>query len=226
MKKKLTSIRPSKYQHVYTDGHSLFTINIVKGVRVYGETLKTQESLEYRAWNPRRSKLAAMILKRCRIFPFDNHSQVLYLGAATGTTASHISDIVVNGMIYCVEVSPRAFRELIKVCALRFNMIPILQDANYPERYRTILRGNVDIVYQDIAQKNQVSIFIKNLNHYLRKGGYGLIFVKSRSIDVTKQPRIIFRDVQRELQNNNLAIQEVVNLEPYEKDHIGIIVQT
>ncbi|MFQ5838807.1 MAG: fibrillarin-like rRNA/tRNA 2'-O-methyltransferase, partial [Thermoplasmata archaeon] len=106
-------IRPTDYRGVYTDGRTLYTENLVPGTSVYGERLVRKGSLEFRAWNPRRSKLAALLLKGFPQYPFEEDSTVLYLGAATGTTASHISDLVPRGVVYCVEVSPKTFQKLL-----------------------------------------------------------------------------------------------------------------
>lgn len=214
-------ITPYKFGGIYTDGHRLFTQNMVPKNQVYGENLEVQDGVEYRAWNPKRSKLAAAILNGCKNVAIRNNSNVLYLGAATGTTASHISDIAVNGMVYCVEISPRAFRYLLPLCELRKNMMPILADAGKTELYGRIV-GSADIVYQDIAQKDQAAIFLKNINEFLAKDGYGILIVKARSIDVTAHPKEIYDNVLKELSGNRINIQEVVNLEPYEKDHIMI----
>lgn len=217
-------ITPHKFDGVYTDDHRLFTQNLVPGNQVYGENLEIQDNIEYRAWNPKRSKLAAAILNGCKNVAIRNNSNVLYLGAATGTTASHISDIAVNGMVYCVEISPRAFRYLLPLCEIRKNMVPILADANKTELYRRIV-GGIDIVYQDIAQKEQAAIFLKNINEFLAKDGFGILMVKARSIDVTAHPKEIYDKVLMELSNssNRINVNEIVELEPYEKDHIMIM---
>lgn len=214
-------ITPYKFEGVYTDGHRLFTRNMVPKNQVYGENLEVQDGVEYRAWNPKRSKLAAAILNGCKNVPIKQNSNVLYLGAATGTTASHVSDIAVDGIVYCVEISPRAFRYLLPLCEIRKNMMPILADANKTELYGRIV-GSADIVYQDIAQKEQAAIFLKNINEFLAKDGYGILIVKARSIDVTAHPKEIYDNVLKELSGSRINIQEVVNLEPYEKDHIMI----
>ena len=49
---------------------------------------------EYRAWNPFRSKLAAAIVGGIEHIHMKPGSKVLYLGAASGTTVSHVSDLV------------------------------------------------------------------------------------------------------------------------------------
>lgn len=198
----------------------LATINLIPGESVYGEDLIRFENKEYRIWNPYRSKLAAAIMKQIKFFPITTNNKILYLGAATGTTASHISDIVgKNGKIYCVEFSQRAMRELIgQVCTKRSNMYPILADARFPERYRMV-PGFVDSIYCDIAQPEQARILADNSNLYLKDGGGALLAIKSRSIDVTESPEKIFKNEIKILQKNGFAIKETIILEPFEKDH-------
>ncbi|MCK4443290.1 MAG: fibrillarin-like rRNA/tRNA 2'-O-methyltransferase [Thermoplasmata archaeon] len=208
---------------VFTDGRTLYTINLIPGQSVYGEKLVPHLDVQYRAWNPKRSKLAAFILKGCRTFPFRKDSTVLYLGAATGTTASHLSDIVTEGSIYCVEISPPPFRKLVSLCETRHNMIPILEDANSPETYEH-LTGRVDIVYQDIAQRHQVDIFVKNLR-LLEEDGTAFFMVKARSIDVSMIPENVYSSVKDDLRRAGLKIVESKELAPYEKDHMAIVLE-
>jgi fibrillarin-like pre-rRNA processing protein len=209
--------------NVYTFEKKLLTKNLTPGLKVYGEELIEHGGIEYRVWNPWRSKLAALILKGARTFPFGGSSNVLYLGAATGTTSSHISDIAFEGIVYCVEVSPKALRKLIDVCANRQNMVPILADAGKPEGYSGKIEST-DIVYQDIAQKDQVKIFLKNLR-FLKKGGIGYLMVKARSIDVSAEPKDIYKKAKKEVEARSLKVIELIELDPYEKDHAAIIVE-
>lgn len=196
---------------------AILTKNLVKGEKVYGERLYKIENIEYREWNPYRSKLAAAIIKKVRGININKDSLVLYLGAASGTTVSHISDIVTNGLIFSVEFSYKVIYNLVLLSYKRKNIIPIYEDANFPERYLNIVLP-CDIVIQDIAQRNQVDIFLKNINYYLKKDGIAILFVKSRSIDVTKTPDEIFKKVRNEL-SKKLDIIDFSRLEPYEKDH-------
>jgi len=207
---------------VFWDGHRLMTVNAVPGIAVYGERLVTVEGVEYRQWDPYRSKLAAMILLGGRDFGLDESTKILYLGAASGTTASHVSDIVTNGVVHCVEVSERSFRDLVKVCETRRNMIPILQDANQPEEYSHMIEG-VELVYQDIAQRNQVDIFVRNMAAFETE--HGILMLKSRSVDVNKKPSEVFRKVKEELVAKMLKVREVINLERFSKDHAAFIVE-
>jgi fibrillarin-like pre-rRNA processing protein len=155
---------------------------------------------------------------------FKKDLKILYLGAATGTTVSHLSDIVKNGVLYAVENSPVSMKKMLKVCEKRKNIIPILEDAFHPERYNAIV-SNADIVYQDISQRNQAEIFINNLSKYLKKGGYGILMVKARSIDVSLKPKIVYDNVCSQLKKEKLKILDVIDLSPYEKDHAAIIIK-
>ncbi len=206
---------------VYKEGKRLFTRNLVPGTRVYGERLVKVNGIEYREWNPRRSKLAAAILNGLKIMPIKPGSNVLYLGAAQGTTVSHVSDIIGEvGVVVAVEFSPKAMKDLIMVAEERENIIPVLADANYPERYEEYLIG-IETVYQDVAQPNQVEILVKNVR--LARPEFSMLCVKSRSIDVVKEPRDVFRDVIRKLEETGGKTVQEISLEPYEKDHEMII---
>ena len=200
----------------------LFTENLNKGKRVYNEKLVKIKGSEYRSWNPYRSKLAAAILNGLKI-DIKPDSKILYLGAATGTTVSHISDIASKGLIYSVENSPIAVKGLLKISERRNNIIPILEDAFHPDRYSSIV-SNVDLVYQDISQRNQAEIFISNVSRYLKKKQIGILMVKARSIDVSLKPKQAYEIVCNKLEENNLKINDKIELSPYEKDHAAIII--
>lgn len=207
---------------VFTDGHSLMTVNGAPGKTVYDERLFTVEGVEYRHWDPYRSKLAALILLGERNLGLDQATKVLYLGAASGTTASHVSDIVVDGVVFCVEVSERSFRDLVKVCETRKNMIPILEDANCPEEYAHMIEG-VELVYQDIAQRNQVDIFVRNMAAF--DAEHGILMLKSRSVDVNRQPKDVFAEVRKQLVAKQLKVKSMTILERYAKDHAAFVVE-
>jgi len=216
-------IRQSDIPHVYTDGDRVYTVNLDPGVAVYGERLVAQGGVEYRAWDPRRSKLAALLQKGVGVFPFGRRTDVLYLGAAQGTTVSHISDICVEGTIYAVEVSRRAFQKLLALSERRHNVMPILGDAGKPEAYERLV-GPVEALYQDVAQRDQVEIFARNLR-FLKPGGFGLLMVKARSADVTAKPRDVYARVRRELAAAGLSLVQATELDPLEKDHAAMLVE-
>ena len=216
------------YQVTLEDGaQRLATRNLTPGRNVYGERLLRHEGVEYRVWDAFRSKLAAAILKNLKTVPIKPSHRVLYLGAASGTTASHVSDIVgEKGYVYCVEFAPRALRELVNnVCAYRLNMSPILEDARFPEKYGMLIGGNVDDVYCDIAQPEQAKILADNADLFLKKSGWIMIAVKAQSIDVTKEPSEVYKQEIKVLKNRGFRIEEVVHLEPYDIAHAMIVAQ-
>ena len=201
----------------------LATENLVPGNQVYKEKLLTKKGIEYRLWDPFRSKLAAAIMNGLEDFPFKENSSVLYLGVSTGTTVSHISDIVgPKGMIFGVEHSSRVARDFLdRVASYRKNIIPIIQDARQPKDYFSVY-DKVDIVYSDIAQPDQTDIAISNCKLYLKNKGYLFLVIKSRSIDVTQSPKKIIEDESKKLLANFEIIQQI-NLFPYDKDHAMIV---
>ena len=209
---------------VKVDGQEkLATENLVAGNQVYKEKLVNKKGIEYRVWDPFRSKLAAVIMNGLEIFPFKEKSKVLYLGVSTGTTISHISDIVgPGGIIFGVEHSSRVARDFLdRVASYRKNIIPIMQDARQPQQYFSVF-GKVDVVYVDIAQPDQTEIAIANCKMYLKNQGYLCLVIKTRSIDVTKAPRKIIENEKKKLQTN-FELEQVIDLMPYDKDHALVI---
>jgi len=196
------------------------TGNMSPGRNVYGERLIEYDGAELRLWDPFRSKLAAVIFKGLRHLPVKPGCKVLYLGAASGTTASHVSDIVgEDGNVFCVEFAHRSIRDLIdNVCRYRVNMVPIMADARFPRKYATLV-GKVDVIYCDIAQSEQARVLVDNANVFLKRDGWIMLAVKARSIDVTKEPIEVYKREIKVLQENGLRIAQVINLEPYDKAH-------
>ena len=207
---------------VYMIEDHLATKNLTPGHKVYGEKLVEVEGKEYRIWEQRRSKLGAAILKGINTFPFEERSKVLYLGASSGTTPSHISDICTDGTVWCVEFSPRMMRSLVELAMIRKNIIPILDDATKPQNYLHLLE-KVDVLYSDVAQPKQSELFMNNMKLYLKPEGIGIIMIKARSIDVTKSPKKIFKEEESKLKISGFRVLEKINLEPYEKDHMAIV---
>lgn len=216
---------PGIYWAITEDGsRKLATKNLAPGKTVYGERLIRFKGVEYRLWDPYRSKLAAAILKNLKTVPIKPGDKVLYLGAASGTTASHVSDIIgEKGHVYCVEFAARAIRELVNnVCAFRSNMSPILEDARMPERYAMIVE-KVDDIYCDIAQPEQAKILADNAQLYLKSNGWIMLAIKAQSIDVTKEPSEVYKREIETLKERGFEIKEVVHLEPYDKAHAMIV---
>ncbi len=178
------------------------------GERKYGE---------YREWIPTRSKLSAAIIKGLRP-KIKEDTKILYLGAASGTTVSHLSDIVEEGIIYAVEYSAKPFVKFLELAKERRNIVPLLEDARKPENYSGIVE-KVDFIYQDIAQRDQIDIFVKNAEFFLKKGGIGIIMVKARSIDSTLEPEKIFKNVEKELKRK-FDLLSKIDIQSYHKDHV------
>lgn len=216
-------MQPTAHPGVYKRNDRLYTINppACQGIKVYNEQLLTDDATEYRSWNPFRSKLAAALLKGLHL-SLTPQTTVLYLGAATGTTVSHLSDILTQGTIYAVETSPIAATHLLTLSSKRPNIIPILADANHPERYSHQV-PQVDLIYQDISQRNQADILTRNTQAYLTSSGTALIMVKARSIDVALKPKQAYASVSTYLQSHQMTITKTLELSPYEKDHAAIL---
>ena len=208
---------------VFRIGDDLFTKNLVPGEKVYGERLVKINGVEYRFWDPFRSKPASAIKKGLKTFPLEEHSSVLYLGAATGTTISHFSDIAKSGVIYAVEISEVPYRKLMDLSKKRFNIVPILADARKEKEYSDFIFGKVNVVYCDISQPDEVEIFIRNCEKYLKDDGYGMVAVKSRSIDVVKDPMEVYGEAEKKIKAVGYEHLETVKLDPFEKDHAIIV---
>ena len=205
---------------VFDGQRQLATLNLVEGNSVYGEKLVKQKGAEYRLWDPYRSKLAGAMKKGLNNLPLKKSMKVLYLGASTGTTVSHISDIVgSDGIVFAVESAIRVGRELIEnVASKRANVVPIIEDARRPESYFSIF-GKVDLVYSDIAQADQTDIAIMNCRSYLKQGAPILVVIKTRSIDVTMDPPAVVAREAKRLQDSGFHIHQIINLDPFDKDH-------
>mmetsp|Transcript_7001 Transcript_7001/g.9674 ORF Transcript_7001/g.9674 Transcript_7001/m.9674 type:complete len:314 (-) Transcript_7001:69-1010(-) len=206
---------------------ALVTRNMVPGESVYGEKRITVEGeegkVEYRVWNPFRSKIAAAILGGIENIWIKPGSKVLYLGAASGTTVSHVSDIVgPTGVVYAVEFSHRSGRDLINVAKKRTNIIPIIEDARYPQKYRMLV-GMVDVLFADVAQPDQARIFAMNAHHFLKNEGNFVISIKANCIDSTASPEIVFAREVKKLQEEQFKPREQITLEPYERDHAVVV---
>jgi fibrillarin-like pre-rRNA processing protein len=185
-------------------------------VPVYGERILDG----YRLWDPNRSKLAALLLKGGgKEICLSRDSIVLYLGAATGTTVSHVADIVSDGLVYAVEFSPRAMRDLVRLCERRKNIVPILADAARPETYSALVE-RANLVYQDVAQRNQAEIAAINSKRYLLENGSLLFMMKTRSVDVTATPRAVYESETKNL--TGLEILGAMDLLPFHQDHWAI----
>ena len=214
------------YKFQIDDHWYLATKNLTPGITFYGEQIYEHEGVEYRSWNPTRSKLSAAIMKGLQSIPIIDGSKVLYLGVASGTTCSHVSDIVTDtGHIWAVDFAPRSLRDFLdKVANHRENVSPILGDARNPNQYGALV-PKVDIIYADVAQPDQADIVVKNAKLFLEEKGWVMLSVKARSIDVKKKPKEIYASQEKILVEAGFEVSEVLELEPFEKDHAMIIAQ-
>lgn len=205
----------------------LVTKNMVVGESVYGEKRVSVEDngekVEYRVWNPFRSKLAAAVVGGVGNIYMPTGSKVLYLGAASGTTVSHVSDVVgPEGVVYAVEFSLRSGRDLVNMAKKRTNVVPIVEDARHPHKYRMIV-GMVDTIFADVAQPDQARIVAINAQHFLKVGGHYVISIKANCIDSTASAEAVFAGEIKKLQQDQLKPQEQITLEPYERDHAVVV---
>jgi rRNA 2'-O-methyltransferase fibrillarin len=201
---------------------------MIPGETIYGEKRisvdQTEgEKIEYRVWNPFRSKLAAAILGGIDEIHMPPGTKVLYLGAASGTTVSHVSDVVgPEGLVYAVEFSHRSGRDLINVAKKRTNIIPIIEDARHPHKYRMLI-GMVDVIFADVAQPDQARIVSINAQYFLKNEGHFVISIKANCIDSTAEPAAVFAQEIEKLKADKLKPTEQLTLEPYERDHAVVV---
>eukprot|EP00735_Rhodelphis_limneticus_P008915 TRINITY_DN2385_c0_g1::TRINITY_DN2385_c0_g1_i1::g.20925::m.20925 TRINITY_DN2385_c0_g1::TRINITY_DN2385_c0_g1_i1::g.20925 ORF type:complete len:327 (+),score=84.78,sp/P22232/FBRL_XENLA/75.83/4e-131,Fibrillarin/PF01269.12/2.1e-108,GCD14/PF08704.5/5.1e-05,PCMT/PF01135.14/0.02 TRINITY_DN2385_c0_g1_i1:47-982(+) len=227
------AIEPHRHEGIFIargkDRDSLLTKNFAPGETVYGEKKHSVDApdgtgkIEYREWNPFRSKIAAAVLGGVDNIYIKPGARVLYLGGASGTTVSHVSDIVgPEGCVYAVEFSLRSGRDLVNMAKKRTNVIPIIEDARLPQRYRMLV-GMVDVVFADVAQPDQARIVAINAHQFLKNGGHFMISIKASCIDSTAEPAIVFANEVKKLKQEKMKPEEQITLEPYERDHAVVI---
>jgi fibrillarin-like pre-rRNA processing protein len=207
---------------VFRRGKDLYTINPLPGERVYGEDLAREGEVEYRRWDPWRSKLAALLLKAEPEPWFAAVRSVLYLGGAHGTTVSHLSDALPHASLYVIEKSPVSFAPLLALSRRRSNLYPILADAQLPERYRADV-GEVDLLYQDVAQRAQAQIFAENADACLRLGGRGILMLKVRSVTQRRPVPAVVAEARRLLVQRGLHVRTTEDLSPFARDHVALV---
>ncbi len=205
----------------------LFTKSLYKDFRGFEEKIIMEKGTAYREVDPMRSKLFAGISLGISQIGIREGSNVLYLGASHGYTPSFVSDIVgKNGQVLCIDIAPRVVRDLCLLCEKRENMAPLLANCRHPEEYKEFVPEKVDIVFQDIAQRDQVEIFLSNARMYLKDGGFAILALKARSIDVSKKPQAIFKLVFNELnETKGFVIVDKRELAPLEKDHMLFVLK-
>jgi fibrillarin-like pre-rRNA processing protein len=218
-----------KFFNIFTSGPKeksrLYTINIDRGNRVYGEKLIVYKDNEYREWDPFRSKLAALILENPINNFLSDDLNCLYLGASSGTTISHLSDILTKGIIYGVEFAERSIRQLIQNTSRRKNIIPIFADARYPDQFAKSIFSNIDLIYQDVSQPNQAEIALNNSNYYLSDNGLLVLAIKSQSIDSIQKSEYIYAQEKEIIEKGGYEIIESINIHKYAANHIVLLVK-
>ncbi|BFG41723.1 hypothetical protein CerSpe_279970 [Prunus speciosa] len=224
-------VEPHRHEGVFIakgKEDALVTKNMVPGEAVYNEkriSVQNEDGtkIEYRIWNPFRSKLAAAILGGVDDIWIKPGARVLYLGAASGTTVSHVSDIVgPTGVVYAVEFSHRSGRDLVNMAKKRTNVIPIIEDARHPAKYRMLV-GMVDVIFSDVAQPDQARIVALNASYFLKAGGHFVISIKANCIDSTSPAEAVFQQEVKRLQADQFKPMEQVTLEPFERDHACVV---
>ena len=241
--KQKTVIEPHRHEGIFIARGKedlLVTLNMAPGESVYGEKriavdvadaklnvntnqahhiIPIQNKIEYRVWNAFRSKLAASIVNGVNSIYIKPGARVLYLGGASGTTVSHVSDIVgETGVVMAIEYSERSGRDLVNMAKKRPNVIPIIEDARKPYKYRMVC-GMVDVIFSDVAQPDQARIIIMNAQNYLKNGGGFVFSIKANCIDSTAEPAVVFAQQIQELKKCGFKVKEQVTLEPFERDH-------
>jgi len=238
-------VEPHRIEGVYVvkgKEDALATHNLVPGESTYGEkrvAIKPTipyglapidgkppaQPIEYRVWNPFRSKLAAAIMVGVGDTHIKPGTKVLYLGAASGTTVSHVSDIVgEGGVVYAVEFSHRSGRDLLNTAKKRSNVVPVIEDARHPYKYGMLV-GMVDVIFSDVAQPDQSRIVIQNAQKYLKSNGYVVMSIKANCVDSTAEPEVIYAGEVNKLREEKFKPIEQVTLEPYERDHAVIVAE-
>ncbi len=217
-------MEPTRWAGVFGEGGELFTPNGEPGVRVYGEELRVARGVEYRCWDPFRSKLAAFLLRNPPPEVLPPVRTALYLGGAHGTTVSHLADLWPKAAIFVVEKSPTSFASLLALARRRANLYPLLVDAQLPERYQADV-VETEFLYQDVAQRDQVGIFLENAEACLAPGGRGLLMLKARSVTQRKPAGAIAREARARLQAAKFRVLAEEPLAPYSRDHVAFAVR-
>lgn len=212
------------FNGIYSAGNKIYTKNLLPGKKVYGEKLFKLQGEEYREWDVYRSKYGAAIAKGLKESIFFNGASALYLGSAEGTTVSHVSDIVgEKGSVFCVDISEIAMNKLSKLAEERTNLFPIISDAQKTDNYAEYFEEKVDAMFQDISQRNQAEIFVRNAQ-FLKKGGLGALALKTKSISQSIKKEQILQEEKNKLEKE-FEILQVVDIEPFEKEHYLILVR-
>ena len=221
---------------VRTEGRSLWSRNAVPGVAVRGERLKRRRGEEWRQWSPRRSKLAAGLLRlegdKGSLLP-EPGTTTLYLGAGHGTTISYLHDHLCGaqnergGCIVAVDISPRCMRDLVRLAEARPGLVPVLADARHHEAIAPFLPARVRWLFQDVSQAGQVDMHIAAAQRFLAPNGLSLLSLKSASERSEHGGRGVPRDhydhARAALTDAGAEVLEVIELTGWEEQHALIV---
>ncbi len=221
----MMSIRQHPHSGVFTDGSDLYTRSLLGDAPGAGRTVVGENGTRYRPFPPGTTKLSAIIKNGTRLWPFTEATRVLYLGAGAGTTVSYMSDVCPAGQIIAVEFAPEPFRSLVEVARERPNVVPILADARNPSAYAAQVGGSVDVIYQDVAQRDQWEIVQRNARRFLGQEGWVVLVVKARSVDVASSAARVFDRVREAIEGSGFIVREFVDLAPFDKEH-GVFMVT
>jgi len=212
------------------EGRSIWTRNAVRGVSVRGERRKRDGRIEWRKWDPTKSKVAASIL-RTKDNPSDivpePGSTCLYLGASSGGTVSHIHDLVCGsdnhhgGQVVAVEISPRMMRDLAALSERRSGLVPVLGDARWPGQVLPFIRKKADWLHQDLSIPDQAETFVRMASFFLKSGGVGLLSLKAASERASEgDDNSRFDKAQRIIASSEMEILERIDLTGLEEQHV------
>ena len=210
-------------------GKSIWTKNAVKGISVRGERRRREGKIEWRNWDPNKSKIAASILKtknNPEIFLPKTGSTCLYLGSSMGGTVSHIHDIVCgsnnhhNGQIVAVDISPRMIKDMTTLSEIRDGIFPVLADARIVGQIAPFLRNHADWIHQDLSIADQAHTFVKIISNLLSSKGIGILSLKAaseRSSEGDDNSR--FLKAQKIIMDSGIRILERINISSFEDQH-------
>ena len=214
---------------VRLERRGLWTRNATPGKSVYGETRRKFSGKEFRRWDPRRSKLAAAILRTKEnpsyLLPNEG-TTVLYLGAGHGTTVSHLHDHVCGsenqkgGRLVAIDIAPRCLRDLTHLAHSRKGLVPVLGDARKFTSWGALIPKRVDWLFQDVAQAGQVDIFLSACDRFLSIGGLALLSLKAASERFTgEDEETVFSKVGVRIKEEGYELLESISLTGFEEKH-------
>ncbi len=216
--------------NVKLEGRAIWTLSADGNNKVYGETTRKKRGDVWRRWDPYRSKLGAAILRTKKdpaiLFPSPG-STVVYLGAAHGTTISHIHDHLCgknnkfSGRLISVDISPRCLRDLNHLAVRRPGIIPVFGDARKLESWSYLVPKGADWLFQDVSQAGQVDIFITACKRFLRPNSTALLSLKGASERFNEGgDQAIFLETNEKLLNSGIKIVESIELSGFEEQHM------